>query len=77
MNDRPPLGLRPRYVVNTLRQQEILEAMQRYAAFGAVIPRHWIDELSDLCDWLRDFSLSAEEVAATGENVARDTSSRL
>jgi len=62
--DRPPLGLRPRYVVNQMRQQEILEAMQRYAHAGAVIPRHWLDELLDLTDWLRDFSLKAEDVAS-------------
>lgn len=43
-----PIGLRPKCVVDTLRTQEILEAMSRYAAGGKKIPMVWIEELADL-----------------------------
>lgn len=42
----PPIGLRPKAIVDALRIQEILEAMTRYVADGKAIPQDWIDELS-------------------------------
>lgn len=54
-SERPPLGLRPRYVVVCLRIQEILEAMQRYATAPREIPREWVDELADLTEWQRRY----------------------
>jgi hypothetical protein len=46
--EKPPLGLVPRYVRDTQRLQEILEAMHRYSAAGKVIPKLWSDELAEL-----------------------------
>jgi hypothetical protein len=44
--EAPPLGLRPKAIVDALRIQEILEAMMRYAADGKKLPQEWVDELS-------------------------------
>jgi hypothetical protein len=50
MNDqaKPPLGLKPRWVVDMHRTVEILAAMQRYVPDGLPIPVEWADELNDL-----------------------------
>jgi hypothetical protein len=45
---RPPLGLRPKYIADTMRAREILEAIDRYLSAGKKIPAEWIKELSDL-----------------------------
>lgn len=42
----PPIGLRPKAIVDALRIKEILEAMTRYAEGGQKIPQEWVDELS-------------------------------
>jgi hypothetical protein len=39
------LGLRSKIVVDSLRVQEILEAMLRYNKAGEPIPKDWLDEL--------------------------------
>ena len=44
----PPLGLRPRRIVESLRIREILEAMDRYSQESKRIPEEWIAELSEL-----------------------------
>ena len=41
----PPLGLRPKYIVATLRVIEIAEAVLRYAHAQKEIPDEWIYEL--------------------------------
>jgi hypothetical protein len=46
--EKPPLGLIPRYIRDTQRLQEILEAMHRYSVGGKVIPKLWSDELAEL-----------------------------
>lgn len=48
MINKPPLGLRSRLVVESLRIQEILEAMQRYNNALVPIPKEWIQELEEL-----------------------------
>jgi hypothetical protein len=47
---KPPFGLRPRYILDGLRMQEILEAATRFASTGKYIPKAWIDELIELND---------------------------
>lgn len=42
----PPIGLRPKAIVDALRIKEILEAMTRYSDDGQKIPQEWLDELS-------------------------------
>jgi hypothetical protein len=56
---KPPLGLRPRFIVAKLRIQEILEAMQRYVEADKAIPDEWRTELIELHDWLNDFYAKA------------------
>lgn len=46
--NKPPLGLRPRYIVTSQRVHEILEAMTRYAEHCKPIPEEWLEELRDL-----------------------------
>lgn len=52
--ERPPLGLRPQYVVEALRLQEILEAFTRYACAGKKIPITWLEEFNTLARKLGD-----------------------
>ena len=51
---KPPLGLRPKFIVAEGRTVEILEAMKRYAERGMEIPQEWRDELDA---WLDDCDL--------------------
>ena len=44
----PPIGLRPRAIVDALRIKEILEAMVRYSDDGKYIPQEWVEELACL-----------------------------
>ncbi len=45
---QPPIGLRPKIVVDAERIQEIKEAIVRYALAGKDIPQEWQQELFDL-----------------------------
>lgn len=57
MAEKPPLGLRPKWIydqsrfieTDKLRSIEILEAMMRYAEVQKPIPFDWIRELEQLC----------------------------
>lgn len=46
--EKPPLGLKPRYICENQRIIEILEAMLRYAKSANPIPEVWIQELVDV-----------------------------
>lgn len=46
--DRPPLGLRPKFIANQPRAIEIIDAMKRYVEHGKLIPLDWINELIDI-----------------------------
>lgn len=46
--EKPPLGLRPRYVAEAMRIQEIMDAALRYTEAGKQVPQDWLDELVDL-----------------------------
>lgn len=61
-NGRPPLGLRPRRIFEEEVAQlykerllQILEAMQRYAFAGMVIPDAWDDEYNHLRELLNEY----------------------
>lgn len=47
-NSKPPLGLRPREIVDRNRGVEILEACLRYMDVCKAIPDDWIHELKDI-----------------------------
>ena len=46
--EKPPIGLRPKYVLDYERKTEILDAMERYANAGVPIPMEWVTELREL-----------------------------
>lgn len=50
--EKPPLGLKPRYIHNSQRMVEILHAMERYSNARKPIPIEWINELGDLINEL-------------------------
>lgn len=49
MENKPPLGLQPRYVfdenTNKKRIHEISKAMKRYSDADKPMPKEWVDEL--------------------------------
>lgn len=45
---RPPLGLKPKWVHDSERKREIIDAMERYAEVKKPIPIEWIEELKQL-----------------------------
>lgn len=45
---KQPIGLRPKWIADRMRAQEILEACLRYITEGKRIPQEWLDELAEL-----------------------------
>lgn len=50
--EKPPVGIKPRYIHDGERLCEILNAMDRYSKASKHIPGEWIDELRDLINEL-------------------------
>ena len=48
MNDRPPLGVKPRPIHDQGRMSDLFDAVLRYMTSGRKIPTEWIDEIDDL-----------------------------
>ena len=48
MPDKPPLGLVPKEIKDSIRLGEIIEAMARYHKFARDIPEEWVVELQEL-----------------------------
>ena len=48
VNEKPPIGLKPKHIHDKERALEILSAMQRYTDADLKIPQEWISELSGL-----------------------------
>ena len=46
--EKPPIGIKPRYIHDEERKQEIMDAMVRYSNAFKPIPVEWLDELKDL-----------------------------
>jgi len=61
--EKPPIGLRPRWIVQALRIREILEAMDRYNSVEKPIPQDWCDELNELFAAQREADASKRETA--------------
>jgi len=53
--NKPPLGLRPRFIVLELRLKEIHEAILRYAEARYGVPKEWIKEQ---CEILKELETS-------------------
>ena len=49
--EKPPIGIKPRYIHDEERKQEIMDAMVRYSNAFKPIPVEWLDELRDLIDY--------------------------
>lgn len=47
-SQKPPLGLKPRYIHDSQRIDEILCAIERYTDANMSIPKSWVEELRDL-----------------------------
>lgn len=47
-NQKPPVGIKPRYIHDGERIEEILCAIERYTDANMSIPKSWVDELRDL-----------------------------
>ena len=45
---KPQLGLKPRWIHDSERAKEILDAMARYTDANMSVPNKWIKELQDL-----------------------------
>jgi hypothetical protein len=54
---RPVLGLKPKWLADEERLEEVLEAVYRYVRGGLAVPVEWVDELNGLLaaynDWNR------------------------
>ena len=48
MNNKPPIGIMPRWLHDEKRAMEIKEAIRRYQAADYPIPIEWVEELKDL-----------------------------
>ena len=45
---KPPIGLKPRWLHDSSRASDILDAIERYTDANMSIPKSWIVELKDL-----------------------------
>lgn len=52
---KPPLGLRPRFIVAEHRLDEINAAIARYVAASVPVPQDWVDEYNELVAYLRRY----------------------
>ena len=44
----PPLGIKPKFIWDSMRIQDILDAMERFADAQKPVPVEWVTELRDL-----------------------------
>lgn len=51
---RPPVGLKPKEIHDTIRALEILDAMERYAKASMAAPAEWVLELKELYPWRKN-----------------------
>jgi hypothetical protein len=47
--ERPPLGLKPKWIHDKQRQVEILKAINRYLSAGKTPPKEWAIEFASYC----------------------------
>lgn len=58
---RPPIGLRPRFIVEEKRCAEIQQAIGRYNHFGKDVPLEWLEELAERKAWLQEYENAKSE----------------
>ena len=52
--EKPPLGLRPKYIADLCRFGEVTEAIFRYTEAGMEIPMEWEKEYLDLKEVVKE-----------------------
>lgn len=67
--EKPPIGLRPRFIVDESRYSEVLEAMCRYAKAKKEVPQEWKDEALELVVriTMRQYDKKSLETASSSE----------
>ena len=48
MENKPPIGLMPKYIWQEKRYKDICEAIKRYKNVNKKIPKEWIEEYIEL-----------------------------
>lgn len=66
---RPPLGLRPKWIVAEHRKAEIDEAMMRYKNAGKEIPMEWHDEFNEIVAYLNSRNKDKQPLFTTEDGV--------
>ena len=51
--EKPPIGLKPKYIHDYDRSMDILAAMKRYNDVGKEIPEDWFSELAEIIEELK------------------------
>ncbi|WP_312107590.1 hypothetical protein [Lachnoclostridium sp.] len=46
--NKPPLGIKPKWLHNQIRLNDIIKAIRRYINAGLEIPIEWVEEYNDL-----------------------------
>ena len=46
---KPPLGLKPKWLHDEERKEEVINAIKRYLKSGRKIPNKWIKEYNSFC----------------------------
>jgi len=47
--EKPPIGLKPKWLHDEQRQKECKEAIERYVNAGRKVPQEWLDEYNSYC----------------------------
>jgi hypothetical protein len=47
VNEKPPLGIAPRYIIDEQRAREIIFGILRFIDARRPVPREWLEELFD------------------------------
>lgn len=51
ISKKPPIGLKPRFIVVEERLKDIVSAMVRFSEANMLIPPEWIEEYNELVNW--------------------------
>lgn len=69
MTQKPPMGLKPRYLHDMMRFREIAAAMKRFSVAQKPVPQEWVEEMLDIyaasLDKLNPIERTAEWIEPT------------
>ena len=69
VSEKPPIGLRPRFIYEEHRIEEIEEAMGRYRDAGKTVPKEWTEEHNELktrLEWQSSHGMGVSQYEMTG-----------